>query len=390
MRSRKTSDDRSNFWRQQGVACAKTKTSIVLIAVAIVAACGEGAPKLLLPPGGVEAGDVVAGEAAKAELKLGNAGDSELKVFRVKACCGAEAKLEPMTLPPGGEGTLTVTFTINAPGEFSKSVHLYSNDPERPAAAIPVTGTGIESAAGRGAWRATATAVAAAGIADGINPCTFAVMTTLAGILALGGRKRRARMIGGMAFCLGSFVTYMLLGLGLMQAVRALETFRTAYGIFQTMLAAALFVLSFLSFRDALRFRRVPAFSVFTLRMPESAKNMIRRIAIESWSGRSVFAAGLGCGVLATLPDALCTGQIYVPVVALISREPGAWRSFALLTVYNLSFILPQVVLFAAASKTTEAIQLAKWSTKNAVPAKAGLGAAFALLGVLLLLQQWR
>ena len=87
-----------------------------------------------------------------------------------------------------------------------------------------------------------------------------------------------------------------------------------------------------------------------------------------------------------TLLDALCTGQVYVPVLALISREPGAWRSFALLALYNLAFVSPLVAVFVLASKTTDAFQMAKWSSRNVIPAKVALGVVFALLGVLILI----
>ena len=93
-------------------------------------------------------------------------------------------------------------------------------------------------------------------------------------------------------------------------------------------------MLSFLSFRDALKYKKVPVFSVVTLKLPEGVKVLIRKIAMESWSGPAVALAGFGCAFLVTLLDALCTGQVYVPVLALISRDPGAWRSFALLALY--------------------------------------------------------
>ncbi len=95
--------------------------------------------------------------------------------------------------------------------------------------------------------------------------------------------------------------------------------------------------------------------------------------------------AGLGCGFLVTLLDSLCTGRIYVPVLALISREPGAWRSFALLAIYNLAFIAPLVAVFVLASRTTDAFMMAQWSSRNVFPAKIALGFMFAVLGALVL-----
>jgi len=177
----------------------------------------------------------------------------------------------------------------------------------------------------------------------------------------------------------------MLTGFGLMQALKSLEGLRAVRDVVMALLALSLFVLSFLSFRDALKFRKIPVFSVVTLKLPEGVKVMIRKIAMESWSGPAVVLAGFGCAFLVTLLDAVCTGQVYVPVLALISRAPGAWRSFALLAVYNLAFVAPLVAVFVVASKTTDAFQMAKWSSRNVIPAKIALGLVFALLGILIL-----
>ena len=342
------------------------------------------APRLAVPLEGVAFGEIAAGEAASKSIELHNASPSPVTVSQVKGCCGAEASLSSMRIEPSSAATLSVSLKSMLPGEFSKHVQILCDDPESPVINIPVTGTAVESKTAA-ASRWTLPAVLLAGIVDGLNPCSFAIMISLAGILAIGGRKRRARIIGGLAFCAGTFVTYMLMGLGLMQAMKALEGLRVVHDVVMVVLALALFVLSFLSFRDALKYKKVPVFSVVTLKLPEGVKVLIRKIAMESWSGPAVALAGFGFAFLVTLLDALCTGQVYVPVLALISREPGAWRSFALLALYNLAFIAPLVAVFVLASKTTDAFQMAKWSSRNVIPAKIALGIMFAILGVLVL-----
>ena len=344
------------------------------------------ATRLTIPPEGVAFGEIPAGEGASKSVELRNVSSAPVAVSQVKGCCGAEASLSSMRIAPLSSATLSVSLKAMLPGEFSKHVQILCDDPESPVINIPVTGTAVESRSARAASKWTLPAVVLAGIVDGFNPCSFAIMISLAGILAIGGRKRKARILGGLSFCAGTFVTYMLMGLGLMQALKALEGLRIVHDVVMVVLALSLFVLSFLSFRDALKFRKVPVFSVVTLKLPEGVKVLIRKIAMESWSGPAVVLAGFGCAFLVTLLDALCTGQVYVPILALISREPGAWRSFALLALYNLAFIAPLVAVFVLASKTTDAFQMAKWSSRNVIPAKVALGVVFALLGVLILI----
>ena len=343
------------------------------------------APRLAVPPEGVAFGEIPAGESTAKLIELRNVSPSPVAVSQVKGCCGADAALAPMRIEPSASATLSVSLKPMLPGEFSKHVQILCDDPESPVVNIPVTGTAVEGLSPNPASRWTLPAVVLAGIADGFNPCAFSIVIVLAGILAVGGRKRRARMLGGWAFCAGSFFTYMAMGLGLMRALRALESLRTVHDIVMTVLALSLFVLAFLSVRDAFRYRKAKVPSVITLQLPDRVKKLIRAVAEASWGGPTVVVAGLGCGFLVTLLDSLCTGQIYVPVLALISREPGAWRSLALLAIYNLAFIAPLVVVFMLAAKGADSERMSRWSKRNVFPSKIALGFMFAILGALVL-----
>ena len=355
----------------------------IVAGMLLVALPLSAASRLAVPPEGVAFGEIAAGEAAAKSIELRNVSQSPVAISQVKGCCGADASLSTMRIEPSAAAKLSVSLKAMLPGEFSKHVRILCDDPGSPVVVVPVTGVAVEGRPTAAAPHWTLPSVVLAGIVDGFNPCSFAIMISLAGILAIGGRKRKARILGGLSFCAGTFVTYMLMGLGLMQALKVLEGLRVVHDVVMALLALSLFVLSFLSFRDALRFRKIPVFSVVTLKLPEGVKVLIRKIAMESWSGPAVVLAGFGCAFLVTLLDALCTGQVYVPVLALISREPGAWRSFALLALYNLAFVFPLVAVFVLASKTTDAFQMAKWSSRNVIPAKIALGFAFAVLGLL-------
>ena len=290
-----------------------------------------------------------------------------------------------MLLAPASSATLSVSLKPPLPGEFSKHVQILCDDPESPVVVVPVTGTAVEGLSPNPASRFTLPAIVLAGIVDGFNPCAFSIVIALAGILAVGGRRRRARMLGGWAFCAGSFLTYMAMGLGLMRALRALESLRTVHDAVMAALAIALFVLAFLSVRDAFRYRRAKEPSVITLQLPDRVKKLIRAVAEASWGGPTVVVAGLGCGFLVTLLDSLCTGQIYVPVLALVSREPGAWRSFALLAIYNVAFMVPLVAVFMLAAKGADSERMSRWSKRNVFPSKIALGFMFAVLGALVM-----
>ena len=343
------------------------------------------APRFIVPPEGVAFGEISAGEAAEKAIELRNVSSSPVLISQVKGCCGADAALSTMRFEPASGATLTVSLKPTIPGEFSKHVRILCDDPESPVVVIPVTGAVVETRAANTTSRWTFLTVFLAGLADGFNPCAFSIIIVLAGILAVGGRKRRARMLGGWAFCIASFLTYMAMGLGLMRLIRALESLRTVHDVVMALLSLSLFVLAALSVRDAFRYRKEKVPSAIALQLPDKVKRLIRVVAETSWSGPAVVITGFGCGFLVTLLDSLCTGQIYVPVLALISREAEAWRSFMLLAVYNLAFIAPLIVIFILAAKGADSERMSRWSKRNVFPSKIAMGIVFVILGVLVL-----
>ena len=343
------------------------------------------APRLIVPPEGVAFGEIPAGEAAEKVIELRNVSSSPVLISQVKGCCGADAALSTMRLEPTSGATLTVSLKPTIPGEFSKHVRILCDDPECPVVVIPVTGAAVEMPSVNSVSRWTFLTVLIAGLADGFNPCAFSIIIVLAGILAVGGRKRRARMLGGWSFCTASFLTYMAMGLGLMRVLRALEDLRIIHDVIMVLLSISLFVLAILSIRDAFRYRKEKVPSAIALQLPDKVKRLIRVVAETSWSGPAVVVTGFGCGFLVTLLDSLCTGQIYVPVLALISREVEAWRSFIFLVVYNLAFIAPLIVIFILAAKGADSERMSRWSKRNVFPSKIAMGFVFAILGVLVL-----
>ena len=361
------------------------KRIILCIALNLVLAAfsASAAPRLIVPPEGVAFGEIPAGEAAEKAIELRNVSSSPVLISQVKGCCGADAALSTMRLEPASGATLTVSLKPTIPGEFSKHVRILCDDPESPVVVIPVTGSAVEIPSTNISSQWTFLTVLLAGLADGFNPCAFSIIIVLAGILAVGGRKRRARLLGGWAFCTASFLTYMAMGLGLMRLIRALESLRVIHDVIMVLLSISLFVLAILSVRDAFRYRKEKVPSAIALQLPDKVKRLIRVVAETSWSGPAVVVTGFGCGFLVTLLDSLCTGQIYIPVLALISREAEAWRSFMLLAVYNLAFIAHLIVIFILAAKGADSERMSRWSKRNVFPAKIAMGAIFALLGIL-------
>ena len=81
---------------------------IVLFVVSAAFACCAFAAGLVVPQDGITLGEVQPGEAIEKTVVISNDAERTIAVSRVKACCGGETELEPMSVPAKGEAKLTL------------------------------------------------------------------------------------------------------------------------------------------------------------------------------------------------------------------------------------------------------------------------------------------
>lgn len=93
--------------------------------------------------------------------------------------------------------------------------------------------------------------------------------------------------------------------------------------------------------------------------------------------------AAFGCGVIVSLLELACTGQVYLPTILYMAQQ-GSSSAVGWLLVYNLAFILPLVIIFALvyAGMTQEA--LLRFQKNHTATVKFALAAVFLLLWALL------
>ena len=102
-------------------------------------------------------------------------------------------------------------------------------------------------------------------------------------------------------------------------------------------------------------------------------------------TARRLFLGSFAIGGLVTLLESICTGQFYVPTLVYMSRQAaGGRQALGLLVLYNVMFVIPHVVVFAAAYRGVTNERLLAWSRANAVWSKVLLGLGFAALAGLL------
>ena len=219
--------------------------------------------------------------------------------------------------------------------------------------------------------------VVLAGLVDGINPCAIAVLLVFvsATLLAVGatmegglGERRRALFKGGAAYVTGMFVTYLLIGLGLMGFAGALREDHIGTKIF----AVVAIAWSLLALQEAL----LPELGE-RLRMPpmlhSRAQSWVQRASLPG-----LFVAGSLIG-LCTVP---CSGSVYLAVLALLSSRADFGQALGYLVVYNLAVVVPLIALLGAAATPAAMRALTRWQLHNRASLKLALGLTTALVSL--------
>ncbi len=200
--------------------------------------------------------------------------------------------------------------------------------------------------------------VLGAGLIDGLNPCAFATLVFFVSYMAFTGRRGRDILLVGLSFTVGVFLTYLLVGVGLLRVVQSLSFF-TALGRWVYLLTALLCaILAAFTIRD-FRAARQGEQGDMTLRLPMGIRRRIHRVIRESAQMRAFVVIALVTGFVVSLLELACTGQVYLPTIMFVLSVPEmAARAFLYLFLYCVMFVIPLIVVFLLSYFGTTSEQL--------------------------------
>jgi cytochrome c biogenesis protein CcdA len=174
--------------------------------------------------------------------------------------------------------------------------------------------------------------VFAAGLLAGFNPCLLAILAFLASsMLASTGRRRDILMMVAF-FSLGTFVVYIIFGVGLFSVLQEKSTTT----MFRFVLAAVLLVLGIMQLEDA---RRLHSGGTSLFRTDWTKKYVHGVIASRRLSSYFLL------GALFSLVRAPCVGGVYIAIIGIISGQGFASSGLIYLMIYNLGIALPVLLL---------------------------------------------
>jgi len=191
-------------------------------------------------------------------------------------------------------------------------------------------------------------AIISAGLIDGINPCAFATLIFLVAYLSALKKSPGELMIVGSLFTLAVFLTYLFFGIGLLPFVNLIRKYRIFEKLFLWLTASFVFLLGILSLHDFFISRK-GRWKEINLQLPKKFRARINSAILRMSQKRLLAFSSLVLGFVVTCLEAVCTGQVYLPTVILVSQISfSRHKAIAYLIGYNVFFILPLIAVFAA------------------------------------------
>ena len=225
-------------------------------------------------------------------------------------------------------------------------------------------------------------AVAGAGLLDGVNPCAFTTIIFFVSYLALVGRTGKEILMVGAAFTLAVFLTYLAMGLGLLAATRQIGSFSLIGQLIYGATALICLVLAGLSMWDYGKIRQGRLTDI-TLQLPRRLKQRIHQTIRSRSRMQGYLGAAFSAGVLVSLFELACTGQVYLPTIVFVTGVAELrLTAMAYLVLYNLMFVLPLITVFGLTYLGVNNRQLTAIFQRQAGLVKLLTAALFGLLGV--------
>jgi len=167
-------------------------------------------------------------------------------------------------------------------------------------------------------------------VADSVNPCTFAAFTALL-LITLNLLGKRRTVLTGFSFIVAVFLSYFILGIGLIYLFTRILYIDKIVAVFGL-------IIGVIGISLGLR----PQFKSL---VPKSVSGTIDSLIRKTYAS-SIASFFLGVVISFTLLP--CSSGPYVVGTSLLSTLEGGVYQYLLLTIYNLIFIAPLIVILIA------------------------------------------
>jgi cytochrome c biogenesis protein CcdA len=227
------------------------------------------------------------------------------------------------------------------------------------------------------------------GLVNGFNPCSISMLLFLITLLLA---RSASVMKMGLSFIAGKFVMYIVLGTALFSLLLTIDNavFKTVQDVAKVVLLAVVVVVAAVNVSDFVAARN-EKYDKVHMQLPV----FLRRLN-HQWMKKVTDAAGtrwllvisFGLGLLVSIGEFLCTGQIYLAtIIYMLKRSPSlSWQTLGAFLLYVLGMVLPLLALTFAVSKGREVYSLSELARRNMPLIKLANAAVFVVFGVILII----
>jgi cytochrome c biogenesis protein CcdA len=218
--------------------------------------------------------------------------------------------------------------------------------------------------------------VITAALADSINPCVFGVLIFLLACMTKIFKSKGRMLIGGLIYTAVVYVTYLLIGLGILKLANS-YLFSSYFYWFAAILAL---IAGLLEIKDYFWYGKG-----FSLQIIPGAADRIKKITKlmakmnKKHPALGYLIAGL-LGIFVVFVELPCTGAPYLVVLGLLSAGEFA-KGVPMLLLYNFIFIIPLFVIIGMMYFGQTSKSLEKWRKENRGLMRLAVGIFLILLG---------
>ncbi len=214
--------------------------------------------------------------------------------------------------------------------------------------------------------------VLSGGFIDGVNPCAFSVLIFFIIFLFTMKKKRGPVIAAGVVFITAIFLSYLFIGLGIMQAFRLFENTH----LIARISSGLLILMGLINIKDFFWYGKGISLS------PNWLNTSFFKKKLTSLTILSTLIAGFIVG-LCTFP---CTGGIYVAILGILSTQTTFTEGLIYLILYNGAFVLPLVLILTFLTNKRTLGIITRWESTNKKIIKLVMGILLIALGVLLII----
>jgi len=227
--------------------------------------------------------------------------------------------------------------------------------------------------------------VLAAGLLDGINPCAFTTIIFLISYLSLVGASRRRIIYTGGAFTAAVFLTYLFIGMVFFNVAKIILNQQGIARTVNIVLLVIVSALAVISLADAVKCLKGKAADM-TLQLPGFLKKGIHeKIRNFARNKIALFGTSFILGIIIAGMELTCTGQVYIPIVTMISEPQHRVMAIFYLLMYNIAFIIPLVAVFVMVAFGLTSEKLALIFKRHIAGVKIGFALLFTLMALMIL-----